>query len=192
MAGGANSREEPWIDGGSAMTRFLFLALSVLILAACGLSDQELLAGPSAVEHLVEGRPVELKGSLAKLEMNEGPYSRRFDMVLAGRRSSYRVSERQPVFLSPYPGGDIILFRMEAGGEKDDRNIKGRTADGKLALSRERAVDLSVEREASSLFRVTSREPLAPGEYAFVSQVDMDLWLKKSPFRMRVFDFGVD
>jgi len=25
-----------------------------------------------------------------------------------------------------------------------------------------------------------------------VSQVDMDLWQKKSPFRMRVFDFGVD
>jgi hypothetical protein len=81
---------------------------------------------------------------------------------------------------------------MEPGVEKDDRNLKGRTADGKLALSRERAVDLHVDREANGLFRVTPRGPLSPGEYAFVSQVDMDLWQKKSPFRMRVFDFGVD
>ncbi|HKQ58817.1 MAG TPA: hypothetical protein VJY35_13195 [Candidatus Eisenbacteria bacterium] len=174
------------------MTRFLLLTLtlSALVLAACGLSDHDLLAGPSAVQHLVDGRPVELKGSLAGFQ--SPPYSQRFDMVLTGRRSSYRISEKEPVFFSPYPGSEIILFRMEAGVEKDDRNIKGRTADGKLALSRERAVDLSVEREANGLFRVTPRGPLAPGEYAFVSQVDMDLWLKKSPFRMRVFDFGVD
>jgi hypothetical protein len=162
----------------------------MLTLTACGLSDQELLAGPSAVQHLVGGRPVDLKGALAGFQ--SPPNSQRFDMVLPGRRSVYRISEREPVFLSPYPGNEVILFRLEPGVEKDDRNMKGRTADGKLALSRERAVDLSAEREANGLFRVRPRSPLAPGEYAFVSRVDMDLWLKKSPFRMRVFDFGVD
>src|SRR5262245_58967958 len=127
------------------MTR-LFLAVIALALTACGLSDQDLLAGPSAVQHLVDGQPVELKGALAGLQ--SPPYSSRFDMVLPGRRSAYRVSEKDPVFFSPYPGSEVVLFRMEAGVEKDDRNIKGRVTDGKLALSRERAVDLSVEREA--------------------------------------------
>src|SRR5262249_9359562 len=108
------------------MTRIL-LALTVLTLASCVStpSDQELLAGPHAVHHLTDGRPVDVPPALADFKPT-APYSTGYDLVLAGRRGAFRVAGSQPIFLSAYPSSEIKLYRLERGVEQDDRNLKVR------------------------------------------------------------------
>jgi hypothetical protein len=52
-------------------------------------------------------------------------------------------------------------------------------------------VELEASREANGLYRATPVAPLQPGEYAFLSQVDLDRW-QKYPGRVRTYAFGVD
>jgi hypothetical protein len=80
------------------MTR-LIIAVTVLVLAGCAPSEQELLAGPNAVQHLAEGRTSDIPPALAELKA-VAPYSTRYDMVLPGRRAAFRVGSGTPTFLS--------------------------------------------------------------------------------------------
>jgi hypothetical protein len=161
------------------MTRPL-MALIVLVLTGCAPSAQELLAGPNAVQHLAESRT-----------------SSRFDLVLPGRRAAFRVGSATPTFLSIYPGPEIKLFRLERGVEHDDRNLKVRVraADAlgtsRFEIPRDGVVELEASPEGDGLYRVTPIAPLPPGEYAFLSQVDLDRW-QKYPGRVRIYAFGVD
>ena len=106
------------------MTR-LFAALIVLVVTGCAPSAQELLAGPNAVRHLAEGRPVDIPPSLAELK-HVAPFSTRFDLVLPGHRATFRVRGEPLIFLSIYPSSEIKLFRLEPGVEHDDRNLRVR------------------------------------------------------------------
>ena len=176
------------------MTRLL-LAMIGLVLASCAPSDRDLLAGPNAVQHLAEGRPVDIPAALAVPIQAAGPFSPRWDLVLPGRRAAFRVSGPRPTFLSIYPGPEIRLFSLEVGTDHDDRNLKAEVSmDGlKLRLKFRRGVEIELEvsREGDSLYRVTPRGPLPPGEYAFMSQVDAELW-GKYPQKARLYSFGVD
>jgi hypothetical protein len=177
------------------MTRIL-LALIALTLASCVStpSDQELLAGPNAVQHLTEGRPVDVPPALADFKAT-APYSTRYDLVLTGRRATFRVAGPQPIFLSAYPSSGIKLYRLERGVEKDDRNLKVRARTESLTLVLEIPTDVWVEvessREGDGLYRVAPRAPLPPGEYAFMSQADNERW-QKYPLKVRLYSFGVD
>ena len=174
----------------------LLVALIVLILTGCAPSDQELLAGPNAVQHLAEGRPGDIPPALAELK-SVAPYSTRFDLVLPGRRAAFRIGSATPTFLSIYPGPDIKLFRLERGVEHDDSNLKVRVRAAnalgtpRFEIPRDVVVELETSREANGLYRVTPVAPLSPGEYAFLSQVDLDRW-QKYPGRVRIYAFGVD
>jgi hypothetical protein len=173
----------------------LLLALIGLTLAACAPSDQELLAPPHAVQHLTDGRPVDLPSALAEFKQ-VAPYSTRADLVLPGRRSPFRVVGPQPTFFSRYPSPDIKLYRMERGVEHDDRNLKVRigsafSSANWLVIPNDVWVELETAREADGLYRATPRAPLPPGEYAFMSQVDNERW-QKFPSKVRLYSFGVD
>jgi hypothetical protein len=176
----------------------LLIAPIVLVLTGCvaAPSARELLAGPNAVQHLVEGRPRDIPPELAELK-SVAPYSTRFDLVLPGRRAAFRVGNSRPTFLSIYPGTEMNLFRLEPGVEHDDRNLKVRVraADAwgtpRFEIPRDVVVELEASREGDGLYRVTPASPLPPGEYAFLSQVDLDRW-QKYPHRVRIYAFGVD
>jgi hypothetical protein len=177
------------------MTRPL-VALIVLVLTGCAPSAQELLAGPNAVQHLAERGPVDIPPALAELKP-VAPYSTRFDLVLPGRRAAFRVGSATPTFFSIYPSPEIKLFRLERGVEHDDRNLKvrARAADAlgtpRAEIPRDVVVELESSREGDGLYRVTPIAPLPPGEYGFLSRVDLDRW-QKYPARVRIYAFGVD
>src|SRR5262245_24968068 len=169
------------------MTR-LVLVMICLMLASCFPSETQLLAGPNAVQHLAEGRPVDIPPMIAVLQA-EAPFAPRFNLVLPGHRAPFRVSGPQPTFFSIYPGPEIRLFRLVRGDDHDDRNLKVRT--GPLRILPAMEVELDVLREGDGLYRVTPRGPLLPGEYAFMSQVDLEGW-KKYPSKVKLYSFGVD
>lgn len=172
------------------------VALIVLLLTGCAPSAQELLAGPNAVQHLAEGRPVDIPPAVAELKP-VAPYSTRFDLVLPGRRAAFRVGGAMWTFLSIYPSPEIKLFRLEPGVEHDDRNLKVRVRAAnafgtpRFEIPGDVVVELQTSREGDGLYRVTPIGPLPPGEYAFLSQVDLDRW-QKYPSRVRIYAFGVD
>jgi hypothetical protein len=164
-----------------------------LVLASCAPSDRDLLAGPNAVQHLAEGRPVDIPSAVAKLIAAASPFSARWDLVLPGRRAAFRVSGPRPTFLSIYPGPEIRLYRLGVGADHDDRNLKTAIQGFGYEILRNQEVELEVSREGDSSYRVTPREPLPPGEYAFMSQVDAEVW-RKYPrgAGARLYSFGVD
>lgn len=177
-----------------SMTRLL-LAMIGLVLASCAPSDRDLLAGPNAVQRLADGRSVDIPPTLAELQRIG---STRFDLVLPGRRASFRVSGATWTFLSIYASPEIKLFRLRPGVEDDDRNLKVRVVSaGAFSIPRfeipsDVAVELQTSREGDGLYRVTLIGPLPPGEYAFLSQVDLDRW-QEYPYRgVRTYAFGVD
>jgi hypothetical protein len=150
------------------------------------------MAPPNAVQHLVDGRPVEIPPALAEFKP-VAPYSTRADLVLPGRRAPFRVAGLQPTFLSRY---EIMLFRMERGVEHDDRNLKVRVGSaGPISpvfeIPRDVWVEVESAREGDGLYRVTPRTALPPGEYAFMSQIDGERW-QKYPTKVRLYAFGVD
>ena len=176
------------------MTRLL-IALIGLTLAGCAPSDQDLMAPPNAVQHLADGRPVDVPPALAEFKP-VAPYSTRADLVLPGRRAPFRVGGPQPIFFSRYPSPDIKLYKMERGVEHDDRNVKVRVRSAGpltpvLEIPSDVWVELEVSREGDGLYRVTPRAPLPAGEYAFMVQVDNERW-QKAPSKVRLYSFGVD
>jgi hypothetical protein len=61
----------------------------------------------------------------------------------------------------------------------------------RFEIPRDVVVELEASRETDALYRVTPIAPLPPGEYAFLSQIDLDRW-QKYPGRVRTYAFGVD
>jgi hypothetical protein len=173
------------------MTRLLLIAIG-LVLASCAAErDRDMLAGPNAFQHLAEGRPVDIPPALAKFEPHTY-FKHEFggNLVLPGRRAAFRAGDRQPTFFSIYPGPDIRLFRLKRGDDHDDRNLKVAKGPDRFIPS-DVMVELEVSREGDGLYRVTPRGPLPPGEYAFMSRVDTELWHKRVS-KARLYPFGVD
>jgi hypothetical protein len=153
-----------------------------IITAGCS-TGQDVRSSPSVLYHSIDGRQVDMTPVVTKNLQDVG---RRFDLVLPGRRATYRVNDPRPIFLCDQ-AGDVILVRLRPGDEHDDRNLKIGLQVGKgVYIPVEEIVDLVVDVESSGLFRLMPRRPLESGEYGFVSASGV--------FRLpaTIFDFGVD
>lgn len=148
--------------------------------------------GRKSIFHVSGDRYVELVSAASSRESNRAFYSSKSELVLKGKKAQYRTPERQPVFLSAWAPSEAPLVRLKPGGDHDDRNLE--IASGvSVRFSRtktygirsEDQVDVDAERDPRGLYRVTPRQPLPPGEYAFV------LTHGRGSVS-QVYDFGVD
>ena len=154
---------------------------------AAGLPD-----GRKSIFHVSGDRHVELLSASSSRESNRSYRSSKSELVLKGKKAQYRTPERQPVFLTAWAPNEVSLVRLTPGTDHDDRNLQ--IASGSSApFSRTRTsgirsedqVDVEAQSDARGLYRLTPRQPLPPGEYAFV------LTYGRGAVG-QVYDFGVD
>ena len=112
---------------------------------------------------------------------------------MKGRKASYRVPDRQPVFATVYAPADVPLVRLKPGDDNDDRNLKISSGSfmpfggtQKMGVRNEDKIATNVERDARGFYRVTPAAPLPPGEYGFILASGFGAGVG------RIFDFGVD
>jgi len=146
-----------------------------------------------AIYHLVGGKYVEIFPTSANLETNMAFFQSKSEVVLEGRKAKYRLSDKQPVFLSTYGPTDAPLVKLKPGDSNDDRNLKissgafmpfGGTQ--KMGVRNEDKIATNIERDARGFYRVTPAAPLPPGEYGFILASGFGAGVGK------IFDFGVD
>jgi hypothetical protein len=133
------------------------------------------------VHQFVGGRYVELESRVldAPASTTANPSS---GAAADGRRATYRVSDRQPVFFIAYSPSQLALVRLDRRDGRDapaERDLQRgvRPAD---------RIQVTAEPHPRGIYRITPRMPLAPGEYGFVV-----VGTATSASR-RIFDFGVD
>jgi hypothetical protein len=146
------------------------------------------------VYHLTREKYVEMVPAVAELETNFAFFQSKSEIVLPGRKAQYRVTERQPVFLSTYSPTEAPLVRLKPGDDHDDRNLKissgafmpfGGTQ--RQGIRGEDKIAVTSERDPRGFYRVTPAAPLPPGEYGFV--VTQGFIAGASG---RIFDFGLE
>lgn len=147
------------------------------------------------IYHLAGGKQVELIGSSGDIETSRAPFSgRKTELVIAGNKAKYRTADRQPVFLTSADPADVVLVKLDPG--KNDRNLRisGSSYVGPYAgsvsqkgIRSEDRIDFEAERDQRGLTRIRPRNPLAPGEFAFV-------FTRTSGTMPQgvLYDFGVD
>ena len=145
------------------------------------------------IYHLIGGKYVEMFATSANLETNMAFFQSKSEVVLEGRKSKYRVSDKQPVFLSTWGPTDAPLVKLKPGDSNDDRNLKissgafmpfGGTQ--KMGVRNEDKIAINIERDARGFYKVTPAAPLPPGEYGFILASGFGAGVGK------IFDFGVD
>jgi hypothetical protein len=152
-------------------------------------------ASRETIVHLMGAKSVELVPSNASMEINTGFFDSKSELVLKGRKASYRIADKKPVFYSTWSANDAPLVRLKPGSDHDDRNLKISSGSFapfggsiKYGVRSEDKVDLeAAERDARGLYKLTPKEPLKPGEYGFVLTYGMAAGASG-----RVYDFGVD
>jgi hypothetical protein len=156
-------------------------------LAAGALKTQDV------IYQLVAGKYVELFATSANLETNMAFFQSKSEVVLEGKKAQYRISEKQPVFLSTYSSTDAPLVRLKPGDEHNDRNLKigsgafmpfGGTQ--KMGVRNEDKIPVTIERDPRGFYKVTPSAALAPGEYGFILATGFGAGSGK------IYDFGVD
>jgi len=123
------------------------------------------------------------------------PEDSKSELVLKGRKATYRIADKKPVFYSTWSANDAPLVRLKPGSDHDDRNLKISSGSFapfggsvKYGVRSEDKVDMeAAERDARGLYKLTPKEPLKPGEYGFVLTYGMATGASG-----RVYDFGVD
>jgi hypothetical protein len=150
-------------------------------------------AAKETIYHLAGGKYVELNPASSSMETNVSFYSNKSELVLKGKKAPYRMADKKPVFYSAWGPNEAPLVRMKPGSDHDDRNLKigggsfmpfGGTQS--FGVRSEDKVDVDAEKDARGLYKVTPKEPLKPGEYAFV------LTFGSAAASGKVYDFGVD
>jgi hypothetical protein len=150
-------------------------------------------ATKETIYHLAAGKYVELNPASSSMETNVSFYSNKSELVLKGRKAQYRVTDKKPVFYSAWGPNEAPLVRMKPGSDHDDRNLKigggsfmpfGGTQS--YGVRSEDKIDVDAEKDARGLYKMTPKEPLKPGEYAFV------LTFGSAAGSGRVYDFGID
>lgn len=146
------------------------------------------------IYHLPGEKHVELQPQIVEVQTNTAWFTYKSEVVLAGRRASYRVSDRQPVFYSSYGPTEALLGRLKSGDDHDDRNLKmgsgafmpfgGTMRQGVRA---EHRIEVTAEKDSRGMYRISPRTPLMPGEYGFAV-----LGGHVTQSAGRIFDFGVD
>jgi len=164
------------------------LALMLVITTGCATARPVARCSPPT--HVSDGGKIELVATTAQL-VQIIPYNPKHDLVTSERRARHRTTDRRPTFECACVAADVLLFRLRPGKELNDRNFAVRVkADvtGTTLLPLDATVELAIEEGAGDVLRITPRQPLEPGEYAFVSQSQMN----SSVLKVRMFDFGVD
>jgi len=152
-------------------------------------------AARESIVQLIGGKSVELVPANASLEFNTGFFDSKSELVLKGRKATYRIADKKPVFYSTWSANDAPLVRLKPGSDHDDRNLKISSGSFapfggsvKYGVRSEDKVDMeAAERDARGLYKLTPKEPLKPGEYGFVLTYGMAAGASG-----RVYDFGVD
>ncbi len=152
-------------------------------------------ASQRLIYHLAGGRQVELVAAVGEVQTNVVPFigTTKMELVLPGQRASYRITEREPVFLSTYSPSEALLVRLKSGSK--DRNLKISSgsvlpfvgATQRQGVRNEDRVEIVSERDANGFYRLRPRAPLEPGEYAFVPTRGFS-----SGPTDKIYDFGVD
>jgi hypothetical protein len=96
------------------------------------------------------------------------------DFVLPGAKALYRIAERQPVFLvRSFPEGSGTILRLTP--KADERSITITVVSFKIAMipgptgpREEDAVKIDLKMDRGGTFRIVPKQPLEPGEYAYV------------------------
>src|SRR5437867_548751 len=73
---------------------------------------------------LARDQYIELAAAVASIETNFAFFQSKSEIVLKGRKASYRVADRQRVFLSMLAPNEAPLVRLKPGDDHDDRNLK--------------------------------------------------------------------
>ena len=146
----------------------------------------------SSVYRVVGDKYDELGASVGEVQTSRSFIDYKVEFVLGGRQSGYRVTERQPVFLTSYSPSEAPLVRLKPG--ENDRNLKigsgtsipwgGQQRRGVRAEDR---IDVQSERDSRGFYRISPRQPLAPGEYGFVLTQDL-----AGSATGKIYDFGID
>jgi len=145
------------------------------------------------IYHVIAGNYVEMFATSANLETNMAFFQSKSEVVLEGRKSKYRIADKQPVFLSTWGPTDAPLVKLKPGDSNDDRNLKissgafmpfGGTQ--KMGVRNEDKIAINIERDARGFYKVTPAAPLPPGEYGFILASGFGAGVGK------IFDFGVD
>jgi hypothetical protein len=151
------------------------------------------VAGRDAIYHTSGDRYVELRAAPAEVETNFAFFQNKSELVLKGRRASYRVADLRPVFLSTWSAAEAPLVRLKPGDKHDDRNLKigsgfaaPFTGTQRLGVRNEDKVDVESEKDPRGFFRIRPTQDLTPGEYAFVVTHGLAAGAGK------VYDFGID
>jgi hypothetical protein len=151
------------------------------------------LKNQDVIYQLVGEKYVEMFPTSANLETNMAFFQSKSEVVLEGRKAKFRITEKQPVFLSTYSTTDAPLVKLKPGDDHNDRNLKigggafhpfGGTQ--KMGVRNEDKIDLNIERDARGFYRVSPSKPLPPGEYGFILATGFGAGSGK------IYDFGVD
>ena len=150
-------------------------------------------ASKETIYHLVSGKYVELNPAASSMETNVSFYSNKSELVLKGKKAQYRLTDKKPVFYSSWGPNEAPLVRLKPGSDHDDRNLKigggsfmpfGGTQS--YGVRSEDKIDVDSEKDARGLYKMSPKEPLKPGEYAFV------LTFGSAAGSGKVYDFGID
>jgi hypothetical protein len=147
-----------------------------------------------ALVHLVGSDQKPLKPILGTMETRVEPFGgARQEVVLPDNKAQYRITQKDPVFISPSPDHQWILVRLKPG--KRDRNLPMGGGGGfwgygdttfRHGVDPKYNIKLTMEPSPKGGIQIKPAEPLKPGEYGFVAatrgQVNMN----------EVFDFAVE
>jgi len=145
------------------------------------------------VYQLVGQRYLELQPQLIEIQTNHQFFTYKSEVVITGRKATFRTAEKQPVFYTPYSHTEALLVKLKPGDSKDDRNLKmgsgafmpfgGTTRTG---VRQEDRIDVASDRDGRGYYRITPKSPLPAGEYGFVIVGGAAVSTGK------IFDFGID
>jgi hypothetical protein len=149
--------------------------------------------GREAIFHARGGQYVEMVPAIASVETNFQVFTSKSELVLKGRKASYRVDDRQPVFFSAWAPNEAPLVKLKPGDKHDDRNLKFSSGafmpyggTQKTGVRSEDIIDVESEKDPGGLYRLKPREPLKAGEYGFI------LTSGFGGGGGKIYDFGID
>lgn len=153
-----------------------------------------LMQGRDTIFHLKGDQYVEMVPAVASIETNFAFFQSKSEIVLKGRKASYRVADRQPVFFSVWAPNEAPLVRLKAGDDHDDRNLKFSSGAfmpfggvQKTGVRSEDTIDVESEKDARGFYRIRPKQVLPPGEYGFILTGGFTAGAGG-----KIYDFGVE
>ncbi len=146
------------------------------------------------IYYLKSDQYVELVPAIAAIETNFAFFQSKSEIVLKGRKATYRINERQPVFFSVWAPNEAPLVKLKPGDDHDDRNLKfssgafmpfgGTQTQG---VRQQDIIDVESEKDPRGFYRVKPKLALPPGEYGFILTGGFTAGAGG-----KIYDFGVE